>query len=80
MHYVYLIQSESDSNQKYYGIAEDLKLRLKEHNGGKSKHTAKFVPWKLVTYVAISNKYQAYKFEKYLKSHSGRAFANKRLW
>jgi putative endonuclease len=34
----------------------------------------------LVTYLAFSDKAKALSFEKYLKSHSGKAFANKRLW
>jgi hypothetical protein len=36
-------------------------------------------PWRLVTYIAFSDEKKAVAFEKYLKSHSGRAFANKRL-
>jgi putative endonuclease len=35
--------------------------------------------WQLTWYCAFPDKYKALAFEKYLKSHSGRAFANKRL-
>jgi len=56
-----------------------LKRRLPEHNAGKSVHTAEFKPWKLAWYCAFPDKMRALEFEKYLKSHSGRAFANKRL-
>jgi predicted GIY-YIG superfamily endonuclease len=56
-----------------------LKRRLPEHNAGKSAHAAKFKPWKLVWYCAFPDKMRALEFEKYLKSHSGRAFAKKRL-
>ena len=49
------------------------------HNAGKSTHTAKFVPWKVLWYSAFPDKHRALEFEKYLKSHSGRAFASKRL-
>ena len=80
MHYIYLIKSESFPDQKYYGVTSDLRKRLEEHNNGKSLHTKKYDPWKLETYVAFSDKDKAYAFEKYIKSHSGRAFANKRLW
>jgi hypothetical protein len=48
-------------------------------NAGKSAHTTKFRPWELVWYCAFRDKYKALAFEKYLKSHSGRAFAKKRL-
>jgi putative endonuclease len=56
----------------------DLKRQLSEHNAG-SAHTAKFKPRKLVWYCAFPDKCKALAFEKYLKSHSGRAFAKKRL-
>jgi predicted GIY-YIG superfamily endonuclease len=56
-----------------------LKQRIADHNAGRSAHTAKFIPWKLVWYCAFTDKLQALEFEKYLKSHSGRAFAKKRL-
>jgi len=74
MWYVYIIRSESFPEQEYIGATEDLKRRLPEHNAGRSAHTAKFKPWKLVWYCAFPDKYKALAFEKYLKSHSGRAF------
>lgn len=61
------------------GSSKDIKQRLAEHNPGKSPHTAKFAPWKLLWDCALPNKYKAFKFEKYLKSRSGRAFSEKRL-
>jgi predicted GIY-YIG superfamily endonuclease len=54
--------------------------RLKTHNAGGASHTAKYKPWELVTCLRFSNKLSALKFEKYLKTQSGRAFAKKRLW
>ena len=80
MKYVYLIQSIPFPKQRYTGITSDLKNRLTGHNEGRSPHTPKFKPWRLVTYVAFSNDEKALEFEKYLKFGSGRAFANKRLW
>jgi len=80
VHYVYLLQSESVAGQRYIGATADLKARLAEHNAGKSAHTSKFKPWKLVTYIAFSHRRQAETFERYLKSGSGHAFANRRLW
>lgn len=49
MHYVYLIKSLSHPDQKYVGVAEDLKNRLGAHNAGHSRHTAKYTPWELIT-------------------------------
>ena len=80
VHYVYLLQSERFPDQRYVGVTADLKQRIPDHNEGKSPHTSKYVPWKLVTYVAFSDKQKAETFERYLKSGSGHAFAKKRLW
>jgi predicted GIY-YIG superfamily endonuclease len=80
MRYVYLIQSIPNPTQRYIGLTNNLKARLRSHNDGQSPHTSKFKPWKLVTYIAFSNERDAVEFEKYLKSGSGRAFAEKRLW
>ena len=80
MHYVYLIESAAVPGQRYVGVTSDLKLRLQDHNAGKSTHTAKFRPWRLATYIAFSSRTKAEAFERYLKSGSGHAFAKKRLW
>ena len=80
MFYVYLIESLSSPDQRYVGLTADLKSRLGDHNEGKSSHTAKFRPWRLVTYVAFQDRAKAQAFERYLKAGSGHAFANKRLW
>ena len=79
MHYVYIIRSLTDKARTYTGVTGDLKQRLADHNAGRSAHTAKFLPWELAFYAGFPDKMLAYDFEKYLKSHSGRAFANKRL-
>jgi predicted GIY-YIG superfamily endonuclease len=78
--YVYLLESEAAAGRRYVGVTSDLKQRLAEHNAGKSPHTSKYVPWRLVTYLAFSNEEKAETFERYLKSGSGHAFARKRLW
>ena len=54
--------------------------RFTDHNTGKSPHTSKYVPWKLVTYSAFSDEQKAETFKCDLKSGSGHAFAKKRLW
>ncbi|MBK9170530.1 MAG: GIY-YIG nuclease family protein [Bryobacterales bacterium] len=80
MHYVYFLQSQSHPGQRYIGLTSDLKARLAKHNEGGVPHTSKFRPWRLVTYVAFCTRTQAAQFERYLKSGSGRAFANRHLW
>ncbi|MDP3980646.1 MAG: GIY-YIG nuclease family protein [Chlamydiota bacterium] len=77
MHYVYILQSTIKPNARYIGFSTNLKDRLSYHNSGSSPHTSKYKPWILLNYFAFSNKNKAYKFEKYLKSASGRAFSKK---
>ena len=80
MKYVYLLQSIHHPEQRYVGLTSDFNKRLSAHNAGQSPHTAKFRPWTLVGYLAFADEAKAAAFEKYLKSGSGHAFANKRLW
>ena len=80
MFYVYLLTSTRDSAQRYVGFTANLRSRLSDHNAGRSIHTAKYKPWKLVAYFAFEDQRRAREFEYYLKSGSGKAFANKRLW
>lgn len=76
MYYVYILKSEK-FDEIYTGFTKNLKARIVEHNSGKSPHTNKFKPWKLLTYTAFENETTARVFEKYLKTGSGIAFARK---
>ena len=80
MFYVYRIQSENYPNRSYIGFSADLKRRLNTHNAGKNRYTAPFRPWTLVFYAAFTTEEKAREFESYLKTGSGAAFGNKRLW
>jgi len=79
MYYVYILKSTKYPNHTYVGFTSDLKRRISSHNWGEVPHTKRFLPWKLVSYLAFNNKYLALSFESYLKSGSGRAFLRKRL-
>ena len=79
MHYVYILKSLSHPAQHYIGSTSDLKRRLRDHNSETSIHTSKFRPWFLDAYFAFSNRQRAVAFERYLKSGSGKAFANRHL-
>jgi predicted GIY-YIG superfamily endonuclease len=76
-HYVYILVSEQDPSHHYTGLTDALSRRIEEHNAGKCSHTAKFRPWRIETAVAFRSRDKAATFEKYLKTHSGRAFAAK---
>ena len=80
MYYVYLLRSASHPEQRYVGLTGELRGRLVQHNSGLVRHTAKFMPWVLQGYFAFLSREQAAGFERYLKSGSGQAFANRRLW
>ena len=80
MQYVYLVESVGSPARRYVGATNDLRRRLRDHNAGLARHTSKFAPWRLVTYVAFSDLLKAQDFELYLKSGSGHAFARKRFW
>ncbi len=80
MYYAYLLRSINFPKQTYVGFTSDLKARMRAHNAGESKHTAKFVPWQIISYHAFADKRKAQEFEYYLKTGSGKAFASKRFW
>ena len=76
-YYVYILQSINHPESHYTGYSTDYKKRIGKHNNGEVPHTSKLKPWKLQTVIAFTEKSKALAFEKYLKSHSGRAFARK---
>ena len=75
--YLYTLQSVPHPDRFYVGMTQDLSARLAEHNAGHVTHTSKFPPWRTEVAVAFRSKGKAAAFEKYLKSHSGRAFARR---
>jgi putative endonuclease len=80
VYFTYVLESVAKPGERYIGHTSDLSRRLKEHNAGKCKHTADFKPWKLKIYIAFETLSQAQRFERYLKSGSGHAFANRHFW
>lgn len=80
MFYVYFIKSINFPDKKYIGHTDNLKERLETHNSGGSVHTKNHRPWKLIMYLVFTEQNKAKEFEQYLKSQSGRAFAQKRFW
>ncbi|NOY74850.1 MAG: GIY-YIG nuclease family protein, partial [Kiritimatiellaeota bacterium] len=55
MFYVYILESISHPGELYRGFTSNLKQRLANHNAGKCRHTAKFVPWRLKFYAAFDD-------------------------
>ena len=77
--YVYILESLNVPPSFYTGLTADLQARLAKHNAGEVPHTRKFRPWRMKTAIAFRDETRARKFELYLKSPSGRAFAKKYL-
>ena len=76
MYYIYSLKCKDGY---YIGCTDNIHDRLERHRSGHVPATADRLPVKLKFYFAIDDKYKAFKFEKYLKSGSGRAFINKHL-
>jgi len=77
MWFVYILKCADNSN--YTGCTSDLEDRINRHLKGENTYTKERLPVTLVYYSAFMDKYKAYEFEKYLKTGSGKAFANKRF-
>jgi putative endonuclease len=75
MFYVYVIRSQSHPKRHYIGFTENIDQRVKEHNEGKSLHTAKYGPRQLAVYLAVPSKTKALDLERYFKSGSGRGIS-----
>ena len=65
--YVYILESEEKPKRYYVGFTQNLKQRIAAHK----------TQWKLKNAFWFTCKEKAQKFERYLKSGSGRVFAQK---
>ena len=77
MWFVYILRC-SDGHL-YVGCTSDMNDRFRRHASGYVPATKMRLPVVLVTYIAFTDKYKAFAFEKYLKGGSGRAFLNRHL-
>jgi len=66
-----------DETIHYTGTTQDLQARLTKHNQGLCAHTSKHRPWRIQTAIAFGSEVKARAFEKYLKTGSGREFAQR---
>jgi|GEM_PF-1940881 len=77
--YVYILKSQTFSEQTYIGLTDDLYDRLLRHNRGEVSSTSRYQPWNLVFYCCFPDRTTASIFEAYLKTGSGRAFIKRHL-
>ena len=74
---VYIIRSDVDRSRFYTGITTDVAARLEWHNAGPCGYTMNHRPWSLVVAMHFATETAARRFEKYLKTGSGRAFSKR---
>ena len=73
--FVYVLRSDVDPNRHYVGLTSDVERRLHWHNTAPSGVTVHNRPWSLVVSLEFADAAIAARFERYLKTGSGRAFA-----
>jgi len=74
---VYILKCNDNTN--YTGCTKDLDDRLRRHANGEIHYTSTRLPVQVIITINFIDKFKAFSFEKYLKSGSGKSFANKRL-
>ena len=75
--FVYVIRSDSNPDRRYVGIASNVRDRLVWHNTGPCGYTVAYRPWSIAVSIEFPTEAEAVRFERYLKSGSGRAFAKR---
>jgi predicted GIY-YIG superfamily endonuclease len=75
--FVYILRSDSDPRRHYVGITSNPDNRLRWHNEGLVGHTVSHRPWFFVVVIEFPAELEARRFERYLKSGSGRAFSKR---
>lgn len=77
--FVYVLKSQSAPARYYTGLTSDVPARLMAHNAGRCPYTARGGPWETDVVVEFADEERAVGFERYLKSGSGVAFAQRHL-
>jgi putative endonuclease len=76
-HIVYVLKNNEDTPRYYVGLTSDTRARLEDHNAGRCPHTAPYRPWQFHVAIELPDEARAIRFERYLKSGSGREFARR---
>ena len=67
----------TDAFQRIMADAPSIDERLEWHNQGPCGYTRQHRPWSVIVSIEFPDEPHAARFEKYLKSSSGRAFAER---
>ncbi len=77
--FVYILRSVNHPSRRYVGSTADPRTRLLAHNDGLNASTSRWRPWIIDVCIEFRTEAMALRFEKYLKSGAGHAFANRHL-
>src|SRR5688572_4283115 len=77
--FVYVLKNQETPPKYYTGLTSNVARRLAEHNVGRCSHTASDGPWSVDVAIEFADERRAVIFERYLKSGSGVAFAQRHL-
>lgn len=75
--FVYILKSIATPDEYYVGVTANVERRLRMHNDGLSVHTSRHRPWRTLVVIEFDEAEPATKFERYLKTGSGREFARR---
>ena len=75
--FVYILMSQTQPDRYYTGLTSDVDARLQAHNAGRCPHTVTGRPWRVIVTIELAEEELAIEFERYLKSGSGCAFAQR---
>ena len=74
---VYILRSVNEPARRYVGVTSDLTSRLEAHNAGQNASNARWRPWRVDVCIEFRTEVVAARFERYLKSGAGHAFARR---
>ena len=75
--FVYVLRSQPDPTRHYVGVTSNVDERLYWHNNGPDGRMRMNRPWTVLVTLEFADESTALRFERYLKSGSGRAFAKR---
>jgi predicted GIY-YIG superfamily endonuclease len=75
--FVYILRSDTNPDRHHVGATSDVERRLEWHNTRPSGVAVPHRPWSVVVALEFANATMAARFERYLKTGSGRAFAKR---
>ena len=76
-HVVYVLRNADPVPRFYVGLTSEVRGKLEDHNTGRCPHTARYRPWQLHVVIEFPDEQRAIRFERYLKSGSGRELAKR---